>query len=190
VLRLVIQFLAIVVILVAGALAYVHINAGETVLILSPTVTNTATPLAGGAAPAATSTPTPPPSPTTLASGWGQTTIYLGTYRLTASSNAKLAASGRLSIFRRNGNELGGILSLPPANQADGSFLADLYLTGFSHRGMVRSATINLGSASGPPVGTVVVQSYTGNALVGIVTLQGEPPLTLRFNHDSTTPQA
>jgi hypothetical protein len=187
VLRLVIQFLAIVVILVAGALAYVHVNAGETVVILSPNVTITATPPAAGAAPAATSTLTPP-SPATPASGWGQTTIYLGTYRLTASSNAKLAGSGRLTITRSSGNELSGILSLPPASQAEGSFLADLYLTGFSHSGMVRSATINLGSASGPAVGALVVQSYTGNALVAIVTLQGEPPLTLRFAHDSAAP--
>jgi hypothetical protein len=187
-LRLVIQFLAIVVILVAGALAYAHINAGETVVILSPNVTSTATPLAAVAAPAATSTPAPPPSSATPASGWGQTTIYLGAYRLTASSNAKLAGSGRLTISRSGSNDLGGILSLPPASQADGSFLADLYLTGFSHSGMVRSATINLGSASGPAVGALVVQSYTGKALVAIVTLQGEPPLTLRFAHDSSTP--
>ena len=146
--RLLIQFLAIIVIIGAGGLAYAHINASETVVVLAPSVMPTATPPAGGISSAATPAPTPlsgaihTPEP-----GWGQTTIYLGSYRLTASSNPKVADAGRLTIFFRSSTELSGILSLPPASQTDGSFLADLYLTGFTHNGTARSATINLGSA-------------------------------------------
>jgi hypothetical protein len=188
-LRLVIQFLAIIVILIAGGLAYVHINAGETVVVSSPNVTIAATPLAGSAPPAATATPTLlPRSAAGPEPGWGQTTIYLGSYHLTASSNTTLAAQSRLTISRRSSTELSGVLTLPPANQAGGSFLADLYLTDFRHNGMVRRATINLGSAGGPPVGSVVVRSFTGTTLVVVITLQGEPPLTLGFTHNGATP--
>jgi hypothetical protein len=180
--RLVIQFLAIIVIVAAGGLAYAHINAGETVVVLAPAPTPTLQPVA-------TPTSTPPATSHTPEPGWGQTTIYLGSYRLVASSNPAVASTGRLTIFRRSSTGLGGILSLPPAGQTDGSFLADLYLTGFTHTGLVRSATVNLGSDTGPAVGALAVQSYAGTTLVATVTLQGEPPLTLRFDHDSATPQ-
>jgi hypothetical protein len=186
--RLLIQFLAIILIAVAGAAAYVHINASETFVVSSSEAAVTATPGVSSALPNATATPTPRPIAISKpGSGWGQTTIYLGRYRLTTSSNPKLASTSRLTIALRGSAELSGILSLPPASEASGSYLADFYLTGFTHSGMVRSAMINLGSDTGPAVGAFVVQSFHNNILVATVTFQGEPALTLRFDRYSAT---
>lgn len=202
--RLLVQLLAVVIIAILGGLAYLHLNT-NTSPVSSSTASSpaslTATSVPTNSLPTATATPeaNPPAAPTpqagTSSPGWGQTIPYIGSYRLTASSNTKLAGTGTLSISPGTisgipQSEISGILSLPPPNQSNGSFLADFYLTGFAHSGMVRSARINLGSPTGPAVGTFTVKSYANKILVASITFQGEPAITLQFDHYTTNPHA
>jgi hypothetical protein len=53
---------------------------------------------------------------------------------------------------------------------------------------MARSATVRLGSYTGPAVGSFVVQSYENNNLVADVIFRGEPTITLQFDQYSDTP--
>jgi hypothetical protein len=186
--RALIQLLAVVIITILGGLAYLRLN--STTSPVSSATSNSPAPVPTTSGPANT----PPTATATAATaatsaGWGQTMLYVGDYRLTASSNASLARTGTLTIaLDPSATAIRGVLSLPPADQTSGSYLASFYLTNFAHSGMVRSATINLGSYTGPAVGAFVVNSYTNNMLVARVTFQGEPSLTLRFDHYSVNP--
>ena len=123
------------------------------------------------------------------APGWpGGLSSYEGRYRLTASSDASFARSGMLTIFARkvphqDKPQMSGILAL---YTTDGTNV--LYLTHFTHAGTKLSAQLNLGIYTGPHMGTFVLVSHHGAALVvHVMPLQGAAVL-LHFNRISANP--
>ena len=124
-----------------------------------------------------------------LGPGWpGETTAYLGRYRLISSSDAALARRGQLTVFLRKvpGQKLPALSGILALYGTDGMNV--FYLTHFAHAGTRLWTSVNMGIYTGPVIGQFNVQCFCRNQLNAAFAIQKGPHVALRFVRFSINP--